>query len=299
MESVGYFVIQWPIKSRDKMRTKKALSEAGTKITRLMKRLGYDRGYRAWHYFGDPKCPNGCQDKSHKKSEKLVNVDALNYQCPVCDSVFPVSKAKVKWNPHMNLMIDGRYIDENEMESIKKRMKVTLKETGLIIHYEYAKPEEISKKVHLVKYITRATFLSYEWDKKMIKELHKFRGLSSWGSRDAWNGPDVWELEEGKVETSNLIKLEDNKCTDCGECLNWSPVIHPVLKLRFEWAVEELEGGYLRLEMLDRHDTLPKISKFVDVEEGKLSDIEVAEWYFDIEDKLYSPRVNKHNKKDD
>ncbi|GAI97293.1 unnamed protein product, partial [marine sediment metagenome] len=88
-----------------------------------------------------------------------------------------------------------------------------------VVNYSYVKV--VPKMVHVLKYVTRATFRDYTWDDRMAAELYNFRNMRSWGS---WKDEPAWELEE-KAELETIAKLGEGKCPVCGEPLTWSRAI--------------------------------------------------------------------------
>jgi len=166
MPKIGYFVIEWELASRHKLRNKKAISRIGIKIRKEFKAMGYNRGLSRWHWFGE---------KTNK------------------------------YNPHLNVLVDGMFIPDSRLEGIKSRLKSLLNEPNLIVNYSYRKsPGEM---VHTLKYITRPTFLDAHWDIPIALELRGFRNQSWWGSGN-WSGELVWSLEdltgEAKKEVINM-----------------------------------------------------------------------------------------------
>lgn len=114
MDGIGYFVIEWPIASRPKLRTQEALREAGIMTRKTLKGLGFERGVSRWHWFGE---------KSNK------------------------------YNPHLNVLVDGSHIRKPQLEVIKATLRRVLNEPSLIVHYSYKKsPAQMTQ---VLKYITR------------------------------------------------------------------------------------------------------------------------------------------------
>ena len=85
-----------------------------------------------------------------------------------------------------------------------------------VVNYSYT--DVVPKMLHILKYVTRATFRDYTWDERMAGELYNFRNMRSWGS---WADRPVWDLE-GKAELEPIAKLESGLCPVCGEPVSWS-----------------------------------------------------------------------------
>jgi hypothetical protein len=107
--------------------------------------------------------------------------------------------------------------------------------------------------VHTLKYVTRSTFVDYEWDIDMALELRGFRNMVVWG-RGLWDGPPVWSLAEldGKakaevegLEIEAIDSLGAGVCPVCGEGVIWGGVL-PMGLLNMVQK-EDLGAGYYRL----------------------------------------------------
>jgi len=235
MKTMGYFVIEWPLASRHKLRTKKGLSEAGKIIRAFFKQKGYARGLSRWHWAGD--------------KEK-------------------------KWNPHLNVLVDGAYIPESRLEGLKTAIRAALGEQNLIVNYSYRRsPGEM---VHTLKYVTRATFRDPRWDIGMALELRGFRNQSWWGSGQ-WNGEIAWSLDdlsgEAKKELEGMdieavTALNEGKSPYTGGRVYWGPVLPINILLGGEIVIDTgvervrlkmpgmkrraLGAGYYELEKVDQ-----------------------------------------------
>jgi len=122
-----------------------------------------------------------------------------------------------KWNPHENVLVDGGHLEPERLEQIKADLRAALNCPDLIVHYSYCRtPGEMVQKV---RYVTRATFRTYDWDPYMAEELWKFRNTRCWGK---WDAEPVWELTQAEAEGEDIASLElvtrlqDGKCPDCG-----------------------------------------------------------------------------------
>lgn len=195
MESVAYLVIEWPTVSRRKLRTKAAISETGRRVKGAMVALGYSRGLRRWHWFGQ---------------------DGVN-----------------GYNPHLNLLLDGGFLSPVALERVKMYLRTVLDEPNLIVHYSYrVTPAE---KWHSLKYITRSTFLEQSWDPEMADRLFGCHTTSSWGKWDApdvWDVTDLGGQADGADEpdgaagdtlhVAEVESLHAGCCPACGDTLTWT-----------------------------------------------------------------------------
>ncbi len=247
MSQLGYFVIEWPEVYRyigewgfnpdpeDAVGwcyNKKDLRGTTTAIVGVLagKRMGrrgrvggyFKRGIPRWHWFGD-KLPG-------------------------------------KWNPHLNVFVDGGHLEPELLETIKAELRAALNVPDLIVHYSYC--DTPGQMVQKVRYLTRATFRNYDWNPYMANELWGFRNIRWWGN---WKAEPVWELKQAEAQGEDIAglevvsKLQDGLCPDCGLPLKvighnhktgkpviWSrPVDSTYLII---WQAEEIAGtGYYRI----------------------------------------------------
>lgn len=246
-----YWVIQWPTEERDKLKTKHELNRVRKAIYRWFIRHGWERGLAAWHTHGDPKCPNGCAVGKNAKHTKPRTDDGVHYHCPQCGEDFDVWESVASWNPHLNLLVDGGFIPKEQLEQLIEELR-KLAGCKLIINMQYIESGDIKKKIHKIKYITRPTFRNYKWNPEMVEELQGFRYVSHWGSTEKWQGEDEWTIE-GDGDTGDLLKLEENKCIDCGSHIHWDSHVYTIEELKDGYAALELAGGYFALTPLNRY----------------------------------------------
>jgi hypothetical protein len=121
-----------------------------------------------------------------------------------------------KWHPHLNVIIEAGYLPESMLLRIRRAWAGILGVDVAVVNYSYT--DEIPKMVHILEYVTRATFRDYTWDKRMAGALYNFRNMRSWGS---WSGSAMWEFE-GKAELKPIAILESGLCPVCGEPVSWS-----------------------------------------------------------------------------
>lgn len=149
-----------------------------------------------------------------------------------------------KWHPHLNVIVESGHLTHSQLRSIRRAYAGILGVDVAVVNYSYAKV--VPKMVHVLKYVTRATFRDYTWDERMAAELYNFRNMRSWGS---WSGPAVWELEAGIESIEAITKLEAGLCPVCGEPVSWSRA-RDITWLKL-WAAngqaEPLGAGYWAL----------------------------------------------------
>ncbi|MBT9132985.1 MAG: hypothetical protein DDT33_01516 [Firmicutes bacterium] len=98
MRDMGYYVIEWPVASRHKLHSKQVMSDIGKRVKGAFQALGYDRGLRRWHFFGE---------------------------------------YTDKFNPHINVLVESAYLSKRRLEYIKSYLRLVLDEPDLIVNYSY------------------------------------------------------------------------------------------------------------------------------------------------------------------
>ena len=208
LESMGYWVITFPLELRPLLRNKAILRKVGKKAVAVLRSEGFSRGLRRWHWFGD---------------------------------------TPGVYNPHLNVIVDGKYLRGEKLEAVKQAIRGALlprtmrQHYNLVINYSYTKAP--GKMYHTLKYVTRATFLDYTWDDCMASRLWNFRNNLSWGK---WEGPEVWPVNTRKLELCAISELQQNRCPTCGEALRWrsKPVDSIWLLI---WGARDIGAGYYQL----------------------------------------------------
>ncbi len=158
-----------------------------------------------------------------------------------------------KWNPHLNVLVDAGYIPDDKLETIKKAYAVLLGVDIVDIHYHYR--QSAAQKVHILKYVTRATFLDYKWDPEMALELNGFRNQLWWGVKEWDERLKVWSLADlegsaAAVDDTNfeaVESLESGICPRCGKPIDWGRV-QLIEVLRSEPCKRDLGAGYWDLQ---------------------------------------------------
>ncbi len=218
IQEVRYWVITWPDELLGRLRTVQALAKVGKRARRAMQKLGYLRGLRRWHWFGD-------------KSGR--------------------------WRPHLNILVDGGFIEPERLEFEKTYLRQELElSQNAVIHMHYVKALDAKRAVkilHHARYVLRPTFEDWHRDPEMAVELFDFRNVAWWG-KGRWDGPPAWELPPRYAWLARLAAIEGGRCPDCGEPLTWTgPHSLVSLGLSPEAVVERAErGGFFRLPELER-----------------------------------------------
>lgn len=97
LRRMGYLVVTFPLDTRASLRTKPELRAMATAITKGLKELGFDRGLRRWHWFGDES---------------------------------------VRFNPHLNFLLDAALISKYALRAIKSMVHGVVG-VDCDVHYEW------------------------------------------------------------------------------------------------------------------------------------------------------------------
>jgi hypothetical protein len=194
--SLGYYVVTIPECIREYYKSKIRLSEFRTAIKNKFKELGYTSGLMRWHLFGSCK---SCGGKNCKE---------CNY-----------TGAGKNFNPHLNILIEGGYIENLEADknfsALKNFIKSYFKRKNnytdyVVLNYSYASKTE--NKINFVKYITRSTFRIYDFE--LAKIFFNYRMTSTFGNFKEVN-------QEQKIQSIEH-KLENNICIICSKAIKWN-----------------------------------------------------------------------------
>jgi len=223
---MGHFVLTLPPEVRHHYRTQKTLGQLGTSAKRMFQRHGYQRGLRRWHLFGEDHPGHGLQG----------------------DGMPP-------FHPHLEVLVDGGWLRRKSLGDIKRSWANILKVPvhRINIHYEYIPADDIKRKLHRVSYALRPTFIDCRWDPELAYELIGFHNAQTWGSKEDWAGPDLWDVPEDASRDAPgavLEALEVGRCPIDGTPITWLG-LRPVSELvEPGWAA--LAGGYWRFDGLAR-----------------------------------------------
>jgi len=212
MREMGYFVIPTPPELRDKFRDPRELSAVGKAMKRVMKRHGFDRGLRRWHWFGEDHPGEGLQG----------------------DGLPP-------YHPHLNMLVEAGWLPPAKLEAIRRSVAKVLKVdlARVVVNYSYTKPGEVSRMLHMVKYVLRPTFEHWEWDQEMAYKLLGFRNSLSWGT---WKDELAWTVPAGDAEVLKVGPLERGFCPVHGSEIVWGRVISGSVVRDPWWS--DVGGGY-------------------------------------------------------
>lgn len=222
--SMGRFVLTIPPEVRGEYRTKQALGKLGKAVTRMMKRYDYVRGLRRWHLFGEDHGKGGGHDHGDDDDDH--------------DGGPP------QYHPHLEVLVDGGYLAPEVIEAIKaswcRILKVDVSRGN--IHYQYAR--SVGKKLHFLSYALRPTFLHWEWDEELAREIIGFRNRQTWGK---WDGEPAWDIpvdDQGKPPLEQLVMLQEGRCPIDGSRITWSSDVCPATAIVGRVGWRPVDAGY-------------------------------------------------------
>ncbi|GAI64958.1 unnamed protein product, partial [marine sediment metagenome] len=200
----------------------------------------FPRGITRWHYFGD-----------------VAREIREDLKCLTWGRELPETSQdgqERRYNPHQNVLIPYGFIVKGKLERIKRSLRAALGEPELIVHYGFTR--EPAAMVHVLKYVTRATFLDWRWAPDVAADLYQFHNVRSWGKwvsrEDLKAHPELAEwtqddLEgEPELEFQHIESLESGICPRCGKPLSWTGP-YPIKALEGMDSIP-LGAGYYELE---------------------------------------------------
>ena len=191
MEKMGYFVIEWPIKSRYKLRTKQALSDIGKRIKGAMQALGYERGLRRWHFFGD---------------------------------------SGIRYNPHLNVLVDDGYLSKQRLDEIKSYLRTVLDEPQLIVNYSFristAEKMHTLRYVTRATFLDQSWDCALAASLYGFQNTQYWGSKEVWSDDPVWI---LDEKGNDDMDLTKIEKLERGLCPCCNEPLIWSKPVPLVL----------------------------------------------------------------------
>jgi len=227
MRSFGYLVITIPEELRMFFKDKDNLNRLRTYIRRKLKRMfPGSRGIMRWHWFGD--------------------------------------RDLFRFNPHLNVMIEAlEYISPEGLEVLKEDYKAFLERlTGVSlgskkvdIYYQYYTQKNLgegrykAKRFHILKYITRPTFLiNPEYDRELrelAKVLKGYRTTTIWGR---WEELSEEELERAAFEWEGAVLREMDETGDrrIYDRFLLHSGICPICRTKIRWLKGVSSGGIPR-----------------------------------------------------
>jgi hypothetical protein len=150
-----------------------------------------------------------------------------------------------KWNPHLNVIIEAGRLTKLQLETIRLSWAGILGVDNAVVNYSYT--AEIPKMVHILKYVTRATFREYNWNPFMAGALYNFRNMRYWG---VWGWNPVWQLEQSEGNNEAISALESGNCPVCGTPVTWTKAMD--IKHLEIWAsygiAHSIGSGYWQLD---------------------------------------------------
>ncbi|MBA7481695.1 hypothetical protein ES707_17169 [subsurface metagenome] len=209
LDWMGYIVITFPEEVRPLMRNPKTLTDLGKRLRRLLRRRGYQKVYSRWDFFGD---------------------------------------TPEKYHPHLNVLVDGGFLPPEQLADLKDAIKRALlprSMTKLIgndvnSHYDYTR--DSARKMHWIKYVTKATFLEREWDDQLASMLYGFHNGCFAGT---WRDPPKWKLTGSDKKFNALARLGEGRHPESGEPVVWDKKPLPWVLLLMENPVHLGAWWYL------------------------------------------------------
>jgi len=212
---MGRWVFTLPPEVRANYRTKPDLGKLGTAVTEMMKRHGWLRGLRRYHWFGEP-------DDWLEKGE------------------YP------PYHPHFEVLVDGGHLPIEKIEAVKHSWANILKVPyeRINAYYEFVRPGDVRTKLHRVAYALRPTFLDWKWDVELAEELAGFKNAVAWGGKARWSGEPCWDIPvnpDAPVPSPAVQSLEAGRCPECSEPIRWLGVFQSM-----GWR-QKIPDGWLNL----------------------------------------------------
>ncbi len=183
---MAYDVITFSLEVRPLLHDPRVLSLLARKVRRLYRRLGYQKVYTRWHFFGD--------------------------------------KSNI-FNPHLNILYDGMWLSKDQLAVLKDAIRRALLPRSiskcigkdLVIHHQYTPNPK--KMMNWIRYVTRATFTERQWDEPLAESLYGFRN-GGWAG--TWKDPTKWRLTDSDKKYAPLVNLAQNLHPVSGKPLTWS-----------------------------------------------------------------------------
>lgn len=152
-----------------------------------------------------------------------------------------------EWHPHLNLLLDHGHLSPVLLSKIKSMVARASGCSMCVVNYRYSRL--VGKKMHMLKYVCRPTFLEKSWDPQMAWELYRFNNNHSWG---VWAGTPVWGLESGSSSSRRAQSVALGICSDCGGDIRWwggKDKVVPTCLLGL-WGFVDIGGGFYKGEIL-------------------------------------------------
>lgn len=264
-DSILCIVITFPKEIRKNLKSKEKLKKIRKKIIGwLKKNYFYNVGLIRLHYFGETMEIEGNNYKYSVYVKKINGKSRVIINNGKCETVVPHKFKKTYdycnhfkthidqscivtsiYNPHFNILVNGSYVKKEIIEKMRFELSnlidIPLEKTNLNLKYYLSK----SKKMHILQYILRSTFLDRDWDYNLSIELERFRNCVVWGSKKDWQKLTYkWDIEPNKSKIEKEIKkiFQEKICPCCGEKLIFEKtisVIHPQLFNLYKWVSKD------------------------------------------------------------
>ncbi|MBA7626268.1 hypothetical protein ES703_33713 [subsurface metagenome] len=195
---MAYLVVTFPLEVRVIMNDPKLLTILAKKLRQLLRKQGYRKVYTRWHFFGE-----------HGE----------------------------KYHPHLNVLCDGGWLSPEELARLKdlirrkllKRSIARRIKKDLVIHYDFT--QDAKRKMHWVKYVTKASFTDRGWDEQLASRLKGFHNGCFAGT---WNDPPKWRLTGTDKKFNTLLKVKQGIHPISGKPIVWDKPLVP-------WALVQTE----------------------------------------------------------
>jgi len=198
LDWMAYLVVTFPLEVRVIMNDPKLLTILAKKLRQLLRKQGYRKVYTRWHFFGE-----------HGE----------------------------KYHPHLNVLCDGGWLSPEELARLKdlirrkllKRSIARRIKKDLVIHYDFT--QDAKRKMHWVKYVTKASFTDRGWDEQLASRLKGFHNGCFAGT---WNDPPKWRLTGTDKKFNTLLKVKQGIHPISGKPIVWDKPLVP-------WALVQTE----------------------------------------------------------
>lgn len=211
-QSMGYLVFTLPQELESKFMNKKALTRLGRKVQKMLKGLGFARGLRRWHWFGD-RSP--------------------------------------RWRPHLNVMVDGGWLTPEVLEEIKGGYADILGVGMADVFYRYlTSPGEMYHTLKYVCRATFLDY-EWDTEMAMELHGFRNMvvwGRGLWDRPPVWSKEQLHGKARAELEGFDLAAIQalvEKRCPVCGKPLVWGGAL-PVALLNMV-DKKSLGAGYYRL----------------------------------------------------
>lgn len=214
-KSMGYLVFTLPQELESKYRVKKDLAGLGHQVQELLKGLGFARGLRRWHWFGEKS---------------------------------------TRWRPHLNVLVDGGFISQEIIAAIKAGYASILGVNLADVNYRYrptpGKMVHTLGYVTRATFLDDEWDLEMALELHGFRNMVVWgRGL--WDLKPAWSKDQLHGKARSEVEGLDLAAIEalvEKRCPVCGQLVLWGEALPIALLDKVD--SKPLGAGYHRLSDL-------------------------------------------------